>query len=198
MSSAPHTSTASTDEKEVLEDLALVHDIGKTAGTASSAKSVELLPTYGTFPEGFICLVKYRDVNVSWCLVGQIGQPSGAHCGSSLIASSRVAGSYDEGRRLGGRTHTVEGYSLVRAVLDHHRHPGNRQSPGLLCWKTPSPSRRKPFVKRRLAPAHPADLENGVMARSFPRLFGAFSPPVHVAQSAEALWHGRPRREPSW
>ena len=63
------------DEGDLLADLARVHDIGKIAGTANPAKSVELLPKYGTFPEAFINLVKYHDTNLSWYLASQKGQP---------------------------------------------------------------------------------------------------------------------------
>lgn len=56
----------SEEETTILVNLAYIHDIGKTHGTARPEKSVELLPHYGKFEESFVKLVKYHDINLSW------------------------------------------------------------------------------------------------------------------------------------
>ncbi len=56
----------SQEEKEIIQNLAFVHDIGKILGTANPEKSVELLQKYGEFDEGFVSLVKYHDINLPW------------------------------------------------------------------------------------------------------------------------------------
>ena len=63
------------DEKEILANLARVHDIGKITGDSSPTKSVELLPKYGEFGEDFVALVKYHDCNLSWYQSCQRGEP---------------------------------------------------------------------------------------------------------------------------
>ena len=62
-------------QKVILDNLSLVHDIGKIEGTASPAKSVELLPRYGEFDDAFIALVKYHDTNLPWYQASQKGEP---------------------------------------------------------------------------------------------------------------------------
>lgn len=66
----------SASETSLLHDLAFVHDIGKIAGTANPAKSVELLPRYGIKDDAFTELVKYHDINLPWFLAQQRGQPA--------------------------------------------------------------------------------------------------------------------------
>jgi hypothetical protein len=56
----------SKEATTTLVNLAYVHDIGKTLGTANPEKSVERLSKYGNFDEGFVNLVKYHDVNLPW------------------------------------------------------------------------------------------------------------------------------------
>ncbi len=53
-------------EIESLVDLAYVHDIGKTTGTANPAASVDLLPRYGIYDLRFIELVRFHDINLPW------------------------------------------------------------------------------------------------------------------------------------
>src|SRR5262249_2146825 len=60
---------------QVLRNLAYCHDIGKISGTANPEKSVELLPRYGNFDDGFIELVKKHDTNLPWFLSSERGQP---------------------------------------------------------------------------------------------------------------------------
>jgi ADP-ribose pyrophosphatase YjhB (NUDIX family) len=64
-----------SEETQVLKNLAHAHDIGKIGGTASPEKSVELLPRYGLVDNGFIELVKYHDINLPWYLSFEKGQP---------------------------------------------------------------------------------------------------------------------------
>jgi hypothetical protein len=54
------------EETAILVNLAFLHDIGKTTGTAKPEKSVELLPRYGEFDESFVSLIKYHDINLPW------------------------------------------------------------------------------------------------------------------------------------
>jgi hypothetical protein len=65
----------SDDEKDLLDNLALVHDMGKIDGTANPDTSVELLDRYGLFPDSFKNLVKYHDCNLAWFLSAQRGEP---------------------------------------------------------------------------------------------------------------------------
>ena len=65
----------SDDETQLLVQLGFVHDIGKIAGTANPSKSVELLPKYGLTEPGFVELVRYHDVNLSWFIASSRGQP---------------------------------------------------------------------------------------------------------------------------
>jgi ADP-ribose pyrophosphatase YjhB (NUDIX family) len=67
---------ASPEEKRALENLAWLHDIGKTSGTADPSKSVALLPRYGITDEAFTDLVKYHDINLPWFLAHQRVQPA--------------------------------------------------------------------------------------------------------------------------
>ncbi|HEY5602283.1 MAG TPA: hypothetical protein VIM41_04170 [Gammaproteobacteria bacterium] len=61
------TQNACTEaETAILVNLAYVHDIGKTLGTAKPEQSVELLARYGDFDARFINLVKYHDINLPW------------------------------------------------------------------------------------------------------------------------------------
>jgi hypothetical protein len=64
----------SEEETTVLVNLAYVHDIGKTKGNAKPSESVELLPNYGEFDEGFINLVKYHDINLPWYISHSKGE----------------------------------------------------------------------------------------------------------------------------
>ncbi len=58
----------SEEEQLLLENLAIIHDIGKIKGTANPSKSVELLYQYGNFDEDFVNLVKFHDTNLPWYL----------------------------------------------------------------------------------------------------------------------------------
>lgn len=58
----------SANEVGVLINLAYLHDIGKTMGTAKPEKSLELLQRYAEFEESFVNLVKYHDINLPWYL----------------------------------------------------------------------------------------------------------------------------------
>lgn len=64
-----------SSEKDLLANLARVHDIGKICGSANPQKSVELLPKYGINDEQFTLLVKYHDTNLPWYIATQKGQP---------------------------------------------------------------------------------------------------------------------------
>ena len=64
-----------TEETQVLRNLALAHDIGKISGTANPEESVELLPRYGLTAPGFVALVKYHDINLPWYLASERGEP---------------------------------------------------------------------------------------------------------------------------
>lgn len=67
------------EEKSVLQNLALVHDIGKIAGNARPEESVNLLSRYGGFDKAFVNLVKYHDTNLPWFVSMKRGQaPSDA------------------------------------------------------------------------------------------------------------------------
>ncbi|MBK7630521.1 MAG: HD domain-containing protein [Ignavibacteriales bacterium] len=63
-----------SEEKEILSNLARVHDIGKISGTANPAKSVEMLTRYGIVDDKFVSLVKYHDTNLPWFIATQKGQ----------------------------------------------------------------------------------------------------------------------------
>jgi HD domain len=54
--------------QRMLVDLAYLHDIGKLAGTANPAASVELLPRYGIADPELIELVRMHDINLPWHL----------------------------------------------------------------------------------------------------------------------------------
>ena len=56
----------SQEEKEIIQNLAYVHDIGKILGTANPEKSLELLPKYGEFDKSFVNLVRHHDTNLPW------------------------------------------------------------------------------------------------------------------------------------
>ncbi len=62
------------EEKELLGNLARIHDIGKICGTANPSKSGELLSKYGIDDEDLIQLVKYHDTNLPWYNAAQEGQ----------------------------------------------------------------------------------------------------------------------------
>jgi ADP-ribose pyrophosphatase YjhB (NUDIX family) len=64
-----------TEEAQLLRNLAHAHDIGKIAGTANPEESVELLRRYGITDAGFIDLVKYHDTNLPWYVATERGQP---------------------------------------------------------------------------------------------------------------------------
>ena len=64
----------SSEEKELLSNLARVHDIGKISGTSNPSKSVEMLPRYGINDNKFVQLVKYHDINLPWYIATQKGQ----------------------------------------------------------------------------------------------------------------------------
>lgn len=70
---ARHNS-CSEEETTMLVNLAYVHDIGKTQGTARPDESVALLPNYGHFDDNFVNLVKYHDVNLPWYISHTKGQ----------------------------------------------------------------------------------------------------------------------------
>ncbi len=74
----------SPEERRLLRDLAYVHDIGKTTGSAAPAKSVEMLPRYGVLDDVFVNLVKYHDINLPWYLSAQKGEPPGAKAWARL------------------------------------------------------------------------------------------------------------------
>lgn len=65
----------SQSEIDYLVNLARVHDIGKITGTANPSKSVELLPKYSIDDDVFVNLVQYHDINLSWYIASQKGQP---------------------------------------------------------------------------------------------------------------------------
>lgn len=69
--------SCTADEKQFLENMARLHDIGKINGTANPAKSVELIEQYGSFDELFIEFVKYHDINLPWYQSTQKGQTPG-------------------------------------------------------------------------------------------------------------------------
>src|SRR5262245_17494129 len=58
----------SDSDTTTLVDLAYVHDIGKTTGTANPSVSVDLLPRYGIVEPSFIELVRLHDINLPWHL----------------------------------------------------------------------------------------------------------------------------------
>src|SRR5215471_17947283 len=58
----------SDSDTRTLVDLAYVHDIGKTTGTANPSASVDLLPRYGIVEPSFTELVKLHDINLPWHL----------------------------------------------------------------------------------------------------------------------------------
>jgi ADP-ribose pyrophosphatase YjhB (NUDIX family) len=80
----------SSVERVVLENLAAVHDIGKIAGTADPAKSVELLPQYGVTDEALTELVRYHDINLPWFLAHQRGQPPSDKAWRKLVNKVNV------------------------------------------------------------------------------------------------------------
>ncbi len=53
-------------EAQTLEDLALVHDIGKLSGTGAPSASVERLAGYGLVDPAFVELVRFHDINLPW------------------------------------------------------------------------------------------------------------------------------------
>jgi hypothetical protein len=55
-------------DTRTLVDLAYVHDIGKTTGTANPSASVDLLSRYGIVDPSFVELVKLHDINLPWHL----------------------------------------------------------------------------------------------------------------------------------
>jgi hypothetical protein len=67
--------SCSAGEAQVLQNLALAHDIGKISGSSNPEESVELLPRYGLADPGFAALVKYHDINLPWFLACEKGQP---------------------------------------------------------------------------------------------------------------------------
>jgi 8-oxo-dGTP pyrophosphatase MutT (NUDIX family) len=72
------------DETAILNDLARVHDIGKTSGTANPVESVALLANYGITDESFINLVKYHDTNLPWYQAAERGEPPSDKAWSKL------------------------------------------------------------------------------------------------------------------
>ncbi|AZZ95305.1 HD domain-containing protein [Hahella sp. KA22] len=62
-------------EKNILEALARVHDIGKINGSANPEESLKNLALYGEFEERFVNLVKYHDINLPWYISKTKGQP---------------------------------------------------------------------------------------------------------------------------
>jgi hypothetical protein len=81
---------SSPEELRVLENLALVHDIGKISGTAHPAESVALLSRYGITDEAFTELVKYHDINLPWFLASQRGQSPSAKAWRKLASKVNV------------------------------------------------------------------------------------------------------------
>ncbi|HEU4411765.1 MAG TPA: HD domain-containing protein [Polyangiaceae bacterium] len=53
-------------EARRLDDLALVHDIGKLSGTGAPSASVERLGRYGLTDPSFVELVRFHDINLPW------------------------------------------------------------------------------------------------------------------------------------
>jgi hypothetical protein len=54
------------EDTRTLEDLALVHDIGKLSGTGAPSASVERLGRYGLDDARFVELVRFHDINLPW------------------------------------------------------------------------------------------------------------------------------------
>lgn len=59
---------------QTLEDLALVHDIGKLSGTGAPSASVERLGRYGLDDPSFVELVRFHDINLPWYQSRQRGE----------------------------------------------------------------------------------------------------------------------------
>lgn len=70
-----HQSRLTAQETRVLHNLALVHDIGKSRGTARPEESVNMLARYGEWDEAFVSLVKFHDTNLPWFIAMKRGQP---------------------------------------------------------------------------------------------------------------------------
>lgn len=80
----------SQSEIELLTNLARVHDIGKITGTANPSQSVEMLRNYGINNDDLIHLVKYHDINLSWYIASQKGQPPSHKAWIKMISKVNI------------------------------------------------------------------------------------------------------------
>ena len=62
------------EERQRLETLGLLHDIGKISGSANASKSVDLLPRYEITDPALVALVQSHDVNLPWWISAQKGE----------------------------------------------------------------------------------------------------------------------------
>lgn len=64
----------SDEDREMLDTLARLHDIGKINGTSNPAESINLLERYGEVEDKLLYLVKYHDINLPWYIASKKGQ----------------------------------------------------------------------------------------------------------------------------
>ena len=65
----------SAEETILLENVALVHDIGKITGTTSPTASVKILRGYNIDDEKLLNMVKKHDINLPWYNAHLTGKP---------------------------------------------------------------------------------------------------------------------------
>jgi len=63
------------EETTLLENVALVHDIGKIAGTSSPTASVQILAGYNIDDKKLLNMVKKHDINLPWYNAQLRGKP---------------------------------------------------------------------------------------------------------------------------